>query len=137
MLLGIVAIVALAASAALAADSPSPAPSSAASSTASAVDPAIAARAKDWMHRVQTNTLDRSQLDAEMKALVTDDVAKKSADEFGPLGDPTDFTYVNKKAAADSVAYVFAATFKSGSLYWIFAVNTAGKISGLRFLPRQ
>ncbi len=99
------------------------------------VDPAVTARAADWLHRVQTANIDRSQLDARMNALLTDELTKQVAAQYGPLGEPQQFKFVEKKSVAGSIAYVYHAKFTSGSLYWIFSIDDAGKVNGLRFLP--
>ncbi len=51
------------------------------------------------------------------------------------LGEPLQFKFVEKKRVAGSIAYVYHAKFTSGSLYWIFSIDDAGKVNGLRFLP--
>lgn len=129
-------------SAAAAQTSPPPAPaaSAAAPSDASSTgvptaDPAITARAKDWLHRVQTGTIDRAQLNAQMDSAFSDALVKQTAAQFGPLGDPTDFSLVDTRSVAGNVAYMYKATFKSGAVYWVFALDQTGKISGLHFLP--
>jgi hypothetical protein len=96
---------------------------------------ATTAMAKDWLHRLQTASIDRAQLDAAMNAALTDQVATQFAARYGPLGDPTDFTFVETKAAEDYTAYTYRVTFKSTTLSWVFAQDTAGKIGGLRLTP--
>jgi hypothetical protein len=118
----------------------SAAPAPAASGDAAAIDPAIVTRAKDWLHRIQTAKLDRSQLTDQMNATLTDTVASGAAAQFGALGDPTAFTFVDKKSiqtgsAASATIYRFRVTFPSTTLYWLFVVDDAGKIGGLRFAP--
>lgn len=93
------------------------------------------ALAKNWLHRLQTASIDRTQLDAAMNAALTDDVASQFAARYGPLGDPTAFTFVETKAAEDYTAYSYRVTFKSATLSWVFAQDTAGKIGGLRLSP--
>jgi hypothetical protein len=111
----------------------SPAPS--ASGAATTVDPAIVARAKDWLHRVQTATVDRTQLDDQMNALLTDSLVTQVAAQLGPLGEPSTFTFVDKRSVGTATGYRFLATFKAAKFYELLAINDAGKISGLRFLP--
>lgn len=100
-------------------------------------DPAISARAKEWLHRVQTGTIDRTQLNAQMNAQLTDAVGKQASTQFGPLGDPTGFTLVDVRTVAGNTAYMYKATFASSVLYWLFALDQSAKISGLRFLPAR
>jgi len=75
------------------------APGAASSPAAGSVDPAITARAKEWAHRIAKDDLDRSQLDAQMNAALTDAVAKQVAGQVAPLGDPTSFTFVSKRTS--------------------------------------
>ena len=93
------------------------------------------ARAKDWLHRLQTANIDRAQLDPDMNAALTDDLASQFAARYGPLGDPTEFTFVDTKAASDYTAYTYKVTLKKTTLSWVFAQNAAGKIGGLRLSP--
>jgi hypothetical protein len=77
---------------ALAATAASPMPAASASSSASAspapgptVDPAITAKAKEWLHRFQTGDIDRAQLEPSMSTALTADVVKQLKDELAPL----------------------------------------------------
>jgi hypothetical protein len=110
------------------AQSPAPVPSS---------DPAITARAKDWLHRAQTGTIDRAQLSAQMNSLLTDDLVKQVVAQLGPLGDPTDFRLVDMRNVAGSNVYMYRVLFKSGPLDEVLSIDDGGKINGLRFLPAQ
>jgi ABC-type sugar transport system substrate-binding protein len=124
-------------SAASASPLPSPAtsPSVTGSPAASSVDPAITARAKEWARRIAKDDLDRSQLDAQMNAALTDAVAKQVAAKIAPLGDPTSFTFVSKRTGDLGTLYVYRVTFKTATLDWLFALNPAGKINGMLFRP--
>ena len=117
-----------------------PAPSaSPAASPAPAVTPSAAttARAKEWLHRIQTDTIDRTQLASDVNSALTDDLAKALATQLGPLGDPTAFDFLDSAPVPDGTAYRYKATFKSTALIMIFAQNAAGTITGMRFLPAQ
>jgi hypothetical protein len=131
------------ASPAPAAESPGPAISAEPTAPASAaadfttVDPTIAARAKDWFHRAQTATIDRTQLDDKMNAVLTDAAAKQFAAQIAPLGDATAFVFIAGRKFAGNTAYKFRVTFKTASFLWLFVLNDAGKISGLRLAPDE
>jgi hypothetical protein len=100
---------------------------------AAAADPAITARAKEWLHRLQTGDIDRTQLDAKMDSLLTPAMAKQISSTFGPWGDPVAFTYVGKQTIlGDNTAYVFHVAFKANACNEIFVLDKDGKISGLR-----
>jgi hypothetical protein len=101
-------------------------------------NPDITARAKDWLHRVQTGNIDRSQLDATMNNALTPDLVKQASGQLSPLGDPVTFTFVSTQPVRDDItAYVYHATFKSGALNEVFALHKDGKIAGIQFTPAQ
>jgi hypothetical protein len=114
-----------------------PEPMASGGGDATTVDPAIVSRAKDWLRRLQTATLDRSQLDDQMNAALTEAAAKQSAAQIGPLGPPTAFVFLAKKGFPGNTAYKFRVTFKTSTLFWLFVTDDAGKISGLRFMPEH
>ncbi len=104
-------------------------------SPAPVADPAVTARALEWLHRLQTGSIDRSQLNGAVNSLLTDTLAKSVAAQVGPLGMPTAFALFDRRSVAGTTAYMYRATFASSSLYFVFGLDQAGKISGLRFLP--
>jgi hypothetical protein len=108
------------------------APAPAASGT---VDPKIEAMAKDWLHRVQTNTWDRSQLTDQMKAQLTPDMATAVAAKFASLGDYTSFTYNDTQLSGGLTVYHFIVAFKSLALNEYLGLTPDGKVAGLQFTP--
>jgi hypothetical protein len=100
-------------------------------------NPGITARAKDWLHRVQTGDIDRSQLDATMDTAFTPDLVKQTSQQLAPLGDPLSFTFLKQSVSGDITSYVYQVTFKSGAVNEIFALDKDGKIAGIRFTPAQ
>ncbi len=110
---------------------PSPAP-------VATVDPAITARAKEWLHRLQTGDIDRTQLDAKMNTLLTPAMLKQFSAAFGPWGDPVTFSYVGQQTVlGDNTAYVFHVVFKANACSEIFVLDKGAKISGFRLAPTQ
>lgn len=115
--------------AAVLAASPTPAVSPAA--TASATP---ATRAKEWLHRLQTGSIDRAQLTDAMSALLTDATVASVAAQVGPLGDPLSMKLTESKTASGNTAYIYKVEFANDStLYFVFVLDADGKISGLRF----
>lgn len=118
---------------------PTPSPSAAAS-PASGQDAgaAVAARAKEWLHRLQTGDIDRSQLTDAMNAALTPDVIKSLSSKFGPLGDPQSFTFAGQQLVqGDMTAYVYRVVFKSTMLTEVFVLDKDGKVAGIQFPPAQ
>ena len=116
-----------------------PAPAASASpASAQAADPAIIARAKEWLHRLQTGDIDRSQLTAKMNEALTPDVIKQISAKFGPLGDPQTFAPLGQQSVpGDMTAYVYRVTFKSTTLNEVFVLDKDGKVAGVQLPPAQ
>jgi hypothetical protein len=131
----------LALAAGLASPMPAASPSSAASASPApgpTVDPAITAKAKEWLHRFQTGDIDRSQLQPAMSTALTADVVSQLKDELAPLGDAQSFKITSQQSLGEGItAYVYRVTFKSSSVNEIIAFDAQGKISGFRLTPVQ
>lgn len=119
----------------------SPAPAAAGTSApAATVDPAITARAKAWLHRLQTGDVDaaaRQELDSKMNALLTPTMVKAVSAKLSPLGDPVSFTYVGMQPVEDNIAYVYRVRFKTLAIPEVFVLDKEGKVSGIQFPPGQ
>jgi hypothetical protein len=118
---------------------PSPSPSATASpapAQGSYADPAT--RAREWLHRMQTGDIDRSQLTATMNADLTPDAIKQISAKFGPLGDPQSFTLLGQESVPDNeTAYVYRVVFKTTTVNEVFVLDKDGKIAGIQFPPAQ
>lgn len=92
----------------------------------------ITSSAKDWLHRLQTGNVDRSQFDAQMNASFTDDQLKQVVSQFSALGEPATFAFVDSRILQGITAYRYTVTFKSGAptSTWLYAVDSDGKIAG-------
>ena len=114
--------------------SPSPAPS--ASASAQPLDPAVLGRAKDWFHRVQTGTIDRTQLSDDLSARLGPDNGAALAKQTGGLGDPATFEFARTIATDAETTYIFRLTFASGqALSWALTIDATGKITKLALRP--
>jgi len=97
-------------------------------------DIAVTARAKDALHRVQTGTLDRTQLTDEYNQVLTDDTLADARTQLSPLGEPATFVYEAKVARGDVTAYVYRVTFAQGAgIDEMIAIDSANKIVRLLF----
>ncbi len=114
-----------------------PAQSSAPSSAAPQVDPKVTAIAKDWLHRIQTANVDRSQLTDEMNTALTPSLVQQVAAQLAPLGDPTAVSFVGSNTVQGVTIYHFVLTFKMVTINELLGIDAAGKIAGLRFTPAQ
>jgi hypothetical protein len=100
-----------------------------------AEDPAVTKRAKEWLHRMQTGDIDRSQLEAQMSAALKDDLVKKTATALAPLGEPQSFVYVNTLTNGDITTAVYRLAFPNGKVLWIFSFDKSGLIAGFYLRP--
>lgn len=117
----------------------SPSPSAAASAaSAQGAGADIATRAKDWLHRLQTGDIDRSQLTDKMNVALTQDTIKQISSQLAPLGDPLSFTPLGQQSVAgDMTAYVYRVVFKTTTLNEVFVLDKDGKVAGVQFPPAQ
>lgn len=100
-------------------------------------NPEVTARAKDWLHRLQTGDIDRSQLEAQMDAAFTSDLVKQTSTQLGALGDPVTFTFLRAVPNAAIMTYIYRVEFKTTSLNEQFALDKDGKIAGIGFTAPQ
>ncbi len=110
---------------------------SSAPSPAPQVDPKVTAIAKDWLHRIQTANVDRSQLTEQMSAALTPSLVQMVAAQLAPLGDPTAVSFVGSATAQGITIYDFVLTFGAATVNEFLGIDGAGKIAGLRFIPAQ
>ncbi|HEY5258479.1 MAG TPA: serine hydrolase domain-containing protein [Candidatus Baltobacteraceae bacterium] len=108
---------------------------------APAVDPKIEARAKEWLWRLQTGRLDRSQLNARSNAAATPALIKDAAATYGPLGPATAFSFLTSYTEVGPVTharylfYSFLATFRERQSVFQLVLDGNGKIAGIFILP--
>ena len=113
-------------------------PGASASAPASQVaGAAVAARAKEWLHRLQAGDIDRSQLTDKMSAALTADTIKQISGQLAPLGDPQSFTPLVQQSVGDMTAYVYRVAFKATTLNFEFVLDKDGKVAGLLFPAAQ
>jgi hypothetical protein len=96
-------------------------------------DAATTARAKDWLHQVQTGKIDRTQLTDKLNAAITDSTLASVSAQLAALGTPTSFTLSSKTTKDVYTIYVFTVQWPSITLSETFAVDQTGKIAGLSF----
>lgn len=129
-LLSLVFVLSLAPLGAAAAPTPTAAPTARATPNVSA---ATIARAKDWLHRLQTADIDRAQLTPKMQVALAPAAAKAFAEKIGPFGTIETFLPSEEHHVEGNTAYVFDVEFQNGTkAYFVFEANDASrKVSGL------
>lgn len=97
------------------------------------VDPGIQAKAKEWYHRFQTGSIDRSQLDARCNETTTAFFIQREKKLLQPLGSPTKFAFVSAEPVGGAMGYDFAVWLPRGRVIESIAFDGDGKIAGINF----
>ena len=101
-------------------------------------DPAVTVRAKEWLHRAQTGTFDRAQLESQMNTAITADGVKQASASLTALGKPTTFTYTDTLPSGTNLkTYIYRVTFPSRQMNWLFTLDGDGKIAGFYLQPES
>jgi hypothetical protein len=116
-------------------------PASAAPDVAATPDPAMVTLAKDTLHRLQTNTLDRTKLGDRVSGNLTGDIAAQLSAQLQLLGNPTNFAFAGSQVVDGVTVYEFVATFQTAGnkvqLAEYIGVDAGGKIVALKIAPAQ
>jgi hypothetical protein len=92
--------------------------------------------AKQWVHRVQTGQINRSQLEATTSSQLTPSLVTRMKNTYGRLGTPLSVTFVNEQSlGAGNTAYSYRVRFRRVTVMERLVLDSAGKISGLSFAP--
>jgi CubicO group peptidase (beta-lactamase class C family) len=94
-------------------------------------DHAITALAREWLHRMQTGEIDRSQLSAAFAKHLTPQMVGSMKDGLAPFGNPTSFIYRGKSSMNGSTAYRYSVGFKGAAITFTIALDNHGKVSSL------
>jgi hypothetical protein len=114
---------------------PSPSPTPTASATPLSGQ-AVLPRAEEWMRRVQTGQIDRSQLEPATSTQLTPALVTSMKNSYGRLGAPLSVAFLNEQSmTGGNIAYNYRVRFKHATLMEKFILDSNGKISGLSFTP--
>lgn len=98
------------------------------------VDSTIVARAKEWLRRLATKNIDRTQLTPAFSTYLTDRlVARSNFAAFGPLKSLVPVSSVDN--GHGETVYEFVVTFAHGTYHYKFGVDPTGKIDELLLAP--
>jgi hypothetical protein len=108
---------------------------------ASAPNPAVDARAREWFTRLQQGRIDYSQLDDDARLPLNSDVAIVISYQWSILGSPLSFDEIGTQTPAapeTGTVYVYRVGFANDVvLNFYFGLDSQGSISGLRLAPEQ
>jgi CubicO group peptidase (beta-lactamase class C family) len=95
-------------------------------------DPRITAIAKDWFHRLQTGTVDLSNVAPAFAQRLTPDFLTQIRDSLAGTGDPTDWVYLGSQALPGAVYYRYSIRWAGATHTWSVGLTPEGKIAGSR-----
>lgn len=96
----------------------------------------ITALARQWIGRLQTGDVDRSQLTSKMSAVFSSDVVRVLKRDIGGLGEPTSFVYRGMQSAGGIAVYKYRVQFPALALLLTLGIDSQGKIAGLNLTPQ-
>ncbi len=92
------------------------------------VDNAIVARATEWLGRIASKNIDRTQLTPAFSAYLTDDLVAKA--NFAALGKPLDIIPISSSSQdGGGTLYEFIVRFQNGRYHYRFGLTPDGKIN--------
>jgi CubicO group peptidase (beta-lactamase class C family) len=93
-------------------------------------DPAVTARAKDWLHRLQTGTVDLSQVDDVFAQKLTPDFLAQIQAGLANAGAPTDWRYLGTQNVPGAVISTYRIRLGDEQRIWSIGLTPDGKIAG-------
>ncbi len=91
---------------------------------------AVTARAKDWWQRLQTGTVDLSQVDAPFAQRLTPQFLAQVKTGLAPLGAPTDWIYQGSQSVPGGVVYHYWIRLDGVPHIWSIVLTRDNKIAG-------
>jgi D-alanyl-D-alanine carboxypeptidase len=97
----------------------------------STVDNAIVSRATEWLGRIASKNIDRTQLTPAFSAYLTDDLVARS--DFAALGKLLNIIPISSANQGDNkgTVYEFLVRFQNGRYHYVFGLTPDGKINEL------
>ncbi len=98
------------------------------------VENSVLERARDWLDRLATHRIDRTQLTETFSAYLTDALVSKA--DFASLGKAQSLIPVSSTAGANGdTVYEFLVHFPHDQYHYRFSLSKDGKIDGLVLVP--
>ena len=89
--------------------------------------------AREWFRRLQTASIDRSQLNDTVNLQLTPELVRHEQAALIPYGKPVSFKFVSSGPVPGATGYNFLVTCANGALLESIALDGEGKIAGLDF----
>jgi len=99
------------------------------------VDQAVTVRAIDWLHRLQTGDVDRTQLTLAFNKVLTPDRVQGIVERLRPLGKVTRYAFVGEATSHGVRAYQFSVDFAAAKYIYLFEVDDKDEVAGILLTP--
>ena len=93
-------------------------------------DAKVTTRMREWLHRFETDDIDRSQLTDAMSKALTPELLVQVETQFAGLGVPESLTFRGASASGPFTAYTYVASFSGSAFEIVMSVDATGKIGG-------
>jgi hypothetical protein len=110
---------------------------SAAPVPAPSVDQAITIRAIDWLHRLQSGRIDRTQLSIPFNKLLTPDAVTGIEAQLRSLGPVKSYAYVGDALSHGVHGYQYRVVFTAAPYEYLFEIDTKGDVAGILLTPAK
>jgi hypothetical protein len=97
------------------------------------VNQKVLALAKEWLRRIQTASIDRSQLNDTVTLQLTPELVRHEQAALRPYGEPISFRFDSSGPIPGATGYNFIVTCTNGTLVESIALDSKGKIAGFNF----
>ena len=98
-------------------------------------DLAVTARVREWIGRMQTGQIDRSQLTDDMNKTFTAAVTGDTMEQFAAFGALERLVFKENRSVQEATTYTYLAEFASTTLTIKMAIDANTKIKSLSFDP--
>lgn len=102
---------------------------------APSVDQAVTVRAMDWLHRLQTGNVDRTQITIEFNRVLTPDRVKGIAQQLRSLGKVKSYAFVGHARSHGVSAYQYSVEFAAAKYLYLFEVDEKDQVAGILLSP--
>jgi len=102
---------------------------------APSVEQAVTVRAMDWLHRLQTGDIDRTQITIAFNRVLTPDRVKSIAAQLNSLGKVKSYAFVGQAKSHGVSGYQYTVEFAAAKYLYLFEVDDKDQVAGILLSP--
>jgi hypothetical protein len=89
----------------------------------------------DWLHRLQTGDIDRTQLALQFNGVLTPERVKLIAQQLRPLGKVKSYAFTGQTTSHGIRGYQFSVEFATAKYLYLFEVDERDQVAGILLTP--